>query len=85
MPPKSPKKQDQSIDFEGALKRLNEIAEDLESEEISIEKSLAIFEEGISLVRAAGNRLESAEQRVRLLTGSGSEPNPCEPGEDSLE
>ncbi len=53
--------------FEEALKRLEEIVETLESGEVSLDESLAVFQEGIDLYRYCHKRLTEAEKRVKVL------------------
>ncbi len=59
--------------FEDVLKRLEEIVEALEGGDQSVEKSLALFEEGVGLAREGHRRLESAEKRITALLEDGSE------------
>jgi len=54
--------------FEGAMKRLGEIVDQLESGELPLDASLRLFEEGVGLSRAAGDLLEQAERKVEALT-----------------
>jgi exodeoxyribonuclease VII small subunit len=49
------------------LKRLEEIVDKLESEELSLDQSLKLFEEGVKLAEACGRRLDDAEKKVTLL------------------
>ena len=53
--------------FEAALDRLNEIAEALEGDGMELDESLALFEEGVRLLRFAETVLAGADQRVRML------------------
>lgn len=53
--------------FETALQRLNEIAERLEGDGMELDESLALFEEGVRLLRFAETVLSGADERVRLL------------------
>ena len=53
--------------FEEALKRLTAIVERLESGELSLEQSLALFEEGTRLSRSSQAQLDAAEKRVEEL------------------
>ena len=53
--------------FEDALARLETLVRSLESGNVDLDASLASFEEGISLVRFCTEKLESAEQRVKVL------------------
>jgi len=67
----------EEMDFAKALKRLEEIVRLLESGELSLEESLAKFEEGIGLARQLQGILDRAEQRVQeILAG----PKETEPG-----
>jgi exodeoxyribonuclease VII small subunit len=53
--------------FEGSLKRLEEIVAQLEDNKLALEQSLAIFEEGVKLVRFCASRLDDAERRIEML------------------
>ena len=53
--------------FEQALGRLEELVRILESGEKGLDDSLMLFEEGVSLVRFCTERLDSAEQTVKIL------------------
>jgi exodeoxyribonuclease VII small subunit len=56
-----------ALGFEEALKRLSAIVEQLESGELSLEQSLALFEEGTRLSRSSQAQLDAAEKRVEEL------------------
>jgi exodeoxyribonuclease VII small subunit len=53
--------------FENAMKRLEEIVQDLEGGDLSLEESLKVFEEGMNLIKFCSEKLEEVEQRVTLL------------------
>jgi len=53
--------------FEQSLKRLEEIVDKLEGEELALEDSLKLFEEGVKLAEACSRRLDDAEKKVTLL------------------
>lgn len=53
--------------FEQGLKRLEEIVARLEGEDLDLEESLALFEEGVKLAETCGQRLDAAEKKVALL------------------
>ena len=55
------------MDFESAVKRLEEIASSLEKENLSLEEALKRYEEGVRLVRICNEKLEDAERRIRIL------------------
>lgn len=53
--------------FESALSRLESITDELEKGELSLEKSLKKFDEGIALVEFCNLKLDDAKNRVDLL------------------
>ena len=55
------------LDFEAALRRLEEIVVSLEGENESLEKSLTLFEEGVKLTETLRSHLDTAEQRIQVL------------------
>ena len=57
------------LPFEAALARLEAVVSALEDEGLSLDASIARFEEGLTLLKACRNRLEGAELRVRELLG----------------
>jgi exodeoxyribonuclease VII small subunit len=54
--------------FEKLLERLEQIVSDMESAELPLEKLLSSYEEGMRLVKACGDRLADAEQKVEILS-----------------
>lgn len=56
------------MSFEKALKQLEEIVHKLESEDLGLEDSLQLFEEGIKLSRFCSKKLELAERKIEMLT-----------------
>ena len=59
------------LTFEGALERLGEIVEQLEGDGLELDESLALFEEGVRLLRRAESTLEGAGERIRLHVEEG--------------
>ncbi|MBW1903371.1 MAG: exodeoxyribonuclease VII small subunit, partial [Deltaproteobacteria bacterium] len=53
--------------FEDAMKRLEEIVQNLETGELSLDDSLKNFEEGMKLVKFSTGKLEEAEKKVTHL------------------
>ncbi len=53
--------------FEECLQRLEKIVQELEKGDIALEKSLALFEEGIKLSAACKKELTEAEGKVEIL------------------
>ena len=60
-----------NIKFEEAIEKLDSIVSKLESGSCALDESLALFEEGVSLIKLCNEKLDSAEQKVRILTESG--------------
>ncbi len=56
-----------SFPFEDSLSKLEELVEQMENGDLSLEDSLKSFEEGIKLTRECQKALKSAEQKVKLL------------------
>ncbi len=64
-------KNEKEINIEHSLQRLDSIVSNMESTQTSLEKSLALFEEGMNLVNQCQSQLKKAEQRVEnLIAGS---------------
>ena len=61
--------------FEKAMKQLEQIVDELESGNLSLDKALKKFEEGMALSRYCTEKLEETEQRISLLTAD-AEGNP---------
>jgi exodeoxyribonuclease VII small subunit len=55
------------MNFEKSLHRLDEIMAALDGEQVGLDASLKLFEEGIELLRLASAELDKAETRVQLL------------------
>ena len=53
--------------FEKALARLEEIAAEMESGELGLEKMVAAFEEGQKLVKLCSTKLNEVEKKIELL------------------
>lgn len=59
------------ITFEAAMQRLEEIVRLLESGNAPLDTSLALFEEGVGLVKLCNSKLDNAEQKVKILVSGG--------------
>ena len=55
------------MSFEQDLARLDAIARALESDKLSLDEALKLFEEGVVRLRSAAAALEQAEGRVQQL------------------
>ena len=61
-------KSDKELNIELSLERLEIIVSKMESGEVPLEKSLVLFEEGMSLIKECQVDLKKAEQRIEHLT-----------------
>ncbi len=57
-----------NITFEDAIRELEDTVRKLESGSMTLEDSLSAFEEAVKLVKFCNEKLETAEQKVRILT-----------------
>lgn len=55
-------------DFESALKSLEEIVSQLEGGDLTLDRALELFEQGVKLSRFCSDKLEEAERKVEVLT-----------------
>lgn len=55
-------------DFESALKSLEDIVVQLEGGDLTLDRALELFEEGIKVSRFCSAKLEEAERKVEILT-----------------
>ena len=62
------KQKTETASFEEALNELEALVERMESGDLTLEESLAAFEQGISLTRHCQEALQAAEQKVEILT-----------------
>ena len=60
-------KNDKELNIELCLERLEIIVSKMESGEVPLEKSLVLFEEGMSLIKECQGDLKKAEQRIEHL------------------
>ena len=58
---------DKKLNFEASLARLEEILHTLESGEGSLDNMLKLYAEGAELIRLCAERLDTAEQSVKML------------------
>ena len=61
------KKDAEKKKFEEALEDLEGVVERLESGELSLEESLAAFEDGVKLVKYCNQKLTEVEKKIELL------------------
>jgi exodeoxyribonuclease VII small subunit len=60
--------------FEGALAELEKIVARMEGGELSLEEALATHRRGLELARFCQQKLEAAQQQVKVLEGEALKP-----------
>ena len=53
--------------FEQSMKQLEQIVQELESGDLSLEKAIKKFEEGIQLSKFCSKKLEETEKKISIL------------------
>ena len=59
--------------FEASLERLEKIVAEMENGELSLEDMIKRFEEGRSLVKFCGKKLNEVERKIEILVKEGEE------------
>ena len=63
----------EDINFEDAMQRLEEIANELEKGDLTLDESVKKFEDGISLSKKCNEFLDNAEKKITMLINNGEE------------
>ncbi len=58
-------------DFESALGELEEIVKKMEEGDLTLERSMELYERGLQLSRFCHSTLEAAERRIEILNDRG--------------
>jgi exodeoxyribonuclease VII small subunit len=74
-----------SNEFEKAFQQLETIVKRLESEEMPLDESLQLFEEGIRLSRFCNQKLEEVEKKIELILSDAKGQPRVEPFETEEE
>ncbi len=56
-----------TMTFEKAMKKLEEIVQELETGELTLEESLKKFQEGVTLSKFCSSKLDETENKITLL------------------
>jgi exodeoxyribonuclease VII small subunit len=65
------KKEEKS--FEELIEKLEEITNKLEKEQLSLDESVKIFEEGMQISKECNSKLEDAEKKITILINNNDE------------
>lgn len=58
---------EQAMNYEQAQARLEQIIRAMENDKLPLEQSLALYEEGVAIVRRLSAELDAAERRIKIL------------------
>lgn len=56
--------------FESAIEELEKIVDELESSDADLDKSISLFEKGMKLSAFCKQKLDNAENKIKVLTNS---------------
>jgi len=68
--------------FEEAIKRLEELVSKLEGGNVPLDDMLKLYEEGAQLIKYCLNKLEQAENKIKLLSGTDASNFKIEPQDE---
>ena len=65
----------QTMNFEAAMQRLEQIVRAMERGDVALEESLKLFQEGTELVRSCAKLLDDAQMQIQtVMTASDGSP-----------
>lgn len=67
---------EKALNFEAALKELEVIAKKLEDSEIPLDKAIEYFEKGMKLSKFCNDKLQEAENKVKVIINSNENAKP---------
>lgn len=63
----------EEMNFEELMTKLEEITNKLEKEQLSLDDSVKLFEEGMKISKECNSKLEDAEKRITILINKNDE------------
>lgn len=67
MPANKTEKKENEMKLEEAMRRLETVVASLDADGVDLESALALYEEGVRLVRICNEKLTDAERQVKVL------------------
>ena len=61
------------LNFEELIEKLEDITNKLEKEQLSLDESVKLFEEGMRISKECNTKLEDAEKRITVLINDNDE------------
>jgi len=68
--------EEKSLTFEDAVKKLEEIVEKLEEEDVPLEKAIDYYQEGMKLSKLCDEKLQEAQEKVTKILNEHHEEEP---------
>jgi exodeoxyribonuclease VII small subunit len=65
------KKKESEESFENSLKRLEQIAQEMESDDLDLDKSLSLFNEGMGIIKICSQKLTETKKKIEILLEDG--------------
>ena len=69
----------QAMSFEDAMAALDDVVRQLESGQVALEKSIALYSKGTQLKQHCQNKLKAAQAKIEKLTFSDGKPSGTQP------
>ena len=63
----------EELKFEELIEKLEDITNKLEKEQLSLDESVKLFEEGMNISKECNSKLEDAEKRITILINKNDE------------
>lgn len=63
--------EEKEMKLEESFDKLNKIVEELEKPDISLEASFALYQEGITLLKACNDSIDKVEKQLIILSDNG--------------
>lgn len=63
----------EELSFEELIEKLEEITNKLEKEQLSLDESVELFEEGMQISKKCNSKIEDAEKRITILINQDDE------------
>ena len=74
---------EKKMKFETAMAELEKVIAKLESDDTPLDEAMKLYEKGIGLIRLCNERLDSAEQKIKLLQQSNGQMTETDFGDNN--
>lgn len=63
----------EKLNFEELIKKLEDITEKLEKDNLNLDESIELFESGMTISKKCNEKLEKSEKKISILLNDGKE------------